>query len=94
MIVLFGLGDGTFQPGVLHAVWDQPRWVEVGDINTDGHLDLAITNSGSDSVSTLLNTCRWARSPLTQPDRQRPSERSRAHRDASDPPAPAAGGAG
>ncbi len=35
---------------------DAPRSVAIGDLNGDGRPDLAIANTGSDSVSVLLNT--------------------------------------
>ncbi|HMA34775.1 MAG TPA: FG-GAP-like repeat-containing protein [Chloroflexia bacterium] len=55
--VLLGNGDGTFQSRIDFAVGHAPDALAVGDFNGDGKLDLAIANSGSNSVTVLLNTC-------------------------------------
>jgi len=54
--VLLGNGDGTFTPapGSPIAVGTSPYGVAVADFNGDGKPDLAICNSGSNSVSVLL----------------------------------------
>ena len=44
--VLLGNGDGTFQPQVTYAVGSSPDAIVAGDFNGDGHLDLAVANSG------------------------------------------------
>jgi hypothetical protein len=44
----------SFAPAVDYAVGDMPRSVIVGDFRGDGHLDLAVANIGSDTVSVLL----------------------------------------
>ena len=49
-----GIGDGTFQPPVTLPVQQRPKFAEVGDINNDGKLDLAIANEVSNSVTVLL----------------------------------------
>src|SRR5207302_10976233 len=53
--ILLGRGDGTFQLENGHPLGninlDAPFGIAAGDFNHDGHLDLAVTNSGS-SVST------------------------------------------
>jgi hypothetical protein len=54
--ILFGNGDGTFQPRVDYGTGLGPSSVAVGDFNGDGNLDLAVTNSGSNSVSIFLNS--------------------------------------
>jgi hypothetical protein len=51
--VLLGNGDGTFQPAVNYAVGAAGA-LAVGDINTDGKLDVVILNNGLASVSVLL----------------------------------------
>jgi len=55
--VLLGNGDGTFfasasNPSV--ADGDIPASIALGDLNGDGKLDLAVTNSGANSVSVHL----------------------------------------
>ncbi|MFZ4402051.1 MAG: T9SS type A sorting domain-containing protein [Bacteroidales bacterium] len=37
-------GTGTFDPVMLYTV-NTPKWVEVGDLNADGHLDIAVVAS-------------------------------------------------
>jgi hypothetical protein len=54
--VLLGNGDGTFQP----ARWVNlgqgagPQSVAIGDFNRNGRLDLAVANTGSNTVAVLL----------------------------------------
>jgi len=52
--VLLGNGDGTFQPHTDYGAGLQPVSVAVGDLRSNGKLDLAVTNFGSSSVSILL----------------------------------------
>jgi hypothetical protein len=54
--IFLGNGNGTFDPASTPtvAVETAPRGVVTGDFNGDGKLDLAVSNSGSDSVSILL----------------------------------------
>jgi hypothetical protein len=54
-VVLIGNGDGTFQPPVDYTVGLQPASVVVGDFNGDHKPDLAVSNSGANTVSILLN---------------------------------------
>jgi hypothetical protein len=54
--VLLGNGDGTFQPAVTYSSGGyQPFSVAAGDVNGDGHPDLLLVNSGSNTVGVLLN---------------------------------------
>ncbi len=52
--VLLGNGDGTFQTAVDYLVGAGPVAIAAGDFNGDGSLDLAVSNSVSNSVSILL----------------------------------------
>ena len=52
--MLLGNGDGTFQAGSNSSAGTNPVFVAVSDFNSDGKLDVAIANSGSDNVSVLL----------------------------------------
>jgi FG-GAP-like repeat/FG-GAP repeat len=52
--ILFGNGDGTFQPSVNYSAGTFPTAVAMSDFNGDGNLDLAISNQNSNNVSILL----------------------------------------
>jgi FG-GAP-like repeat/FG-GAP repeat len=52
--ILLGNGDGTLQAAQSYSVGVFPEAVAVGDFNGDGHLDLVVANSGSNSTSILL----------------------------------------
>jgi hypothetical protein len=54
VVVLMGIGDGTFQAPVPYAVGTAPASVAVGDFNHDGYADLAVVNQTSGNVSVLL----------------------------------------
>lgn len=51
--VLFGNGDGTFQPVMTYDV-SQPQSIAVGDMDGDDIPDLAVANYGFSSMSVLL----------------------------------------
>jgi len=44
----------TFAPVVSYPVGSNPYWIALADFNADGNLDVAVTNSGSSTVSILL----------------------------------------
>ena len=53
--VLLGNGDGTFEAPTSYGTGGLlPISVAVGDLNGDGKLDLAVTNSNSEAVALLL----------------------------------------
>lgn len=50
-----GNGDGTFQPKIDYSSGNGPVSVSAGDFNNDNKMDLIVANSGSNTVSVLLN---------------------------------------
>jgi FG-GAP-like repeat/Divergent InlB B-repeat domain len=54
--VMFGKGDGTFQPNVDYGVGANPYAVVVGDFNGDGNPDLAVTSFGGMCSSQCEST--------------------------------------
>ncbi len=46
VLVLLGMGDGTFQTAINYGAGAGPQSVAVGDFNGDGKLDLAVANIG------------------------------------------------
>lgn len=53
--VMFGNGNGTFQPRVTFEVAVNPQEAQAVDLNGDNSLDLAVVNAESHSISVLLN---------------------------------------
>src|SRR5437588_547738 len=45
--ILLGKGGGTFGAAQSYAIGNNPTAVTVGDFDSGGHLDLAVTNGGS-----------------------------------------------
>jgi hypothetical protein len=57
LAVLYGKGDGTFQPPSYYDVLSLfPVGVAAGDFNIDGGVDLAVITASPDSLAILLNT--------------------------------------
>jgi hypothetical protein len=54
IFVLLGKGDGTFKNPVAYAVGKQPGYLTIGDFNGDGIVDLAVSNSGDNTVGVML----------------------------------------
>lgn len=57
--VFMGNGDGTLDSGVNYSVGDYPIYINRGDFNEDGKMDLLVTNNGTDgspegNISLLL----------------------------------------
>ena len=53
--ILFGNGDGTFQPHVDYLFGEFPFGIAAANLNGDGGSDLAVANNESGTVSGLLN---------------------------------------
>lgn len=54
---------GTFGAATNYSVATNPRYTAIGDVNGDGYADLAVSNSGSNTVSILFNTGNGAFAP-------------------------------
>ena len=52
--ILWGKGLGTFAPGGTYSTGPGPSSIAVGDVNSDGFVDLAVTDSGG--VTLLLGS--------------------------------------
>jgi hypothetical protein len=50
--IYLGNGDGTFRRGARYTLGPGTVWDAVADFNGDGHLDVAVANSGSDTHGT------------------------------------------
>jgi hypothetical protein len=57
--ILFGNGDGTFQPAINHTTGLYPEALVVGDFNGDGKADLVVVSSCSDSSCTQGEMAVW-----------------------------------
>ena len=53
--VLRNNGDGTYAAKVDYGVGSEPNDISLGDIDSDGDLDIAVTNYYSNTVSVLRN---------------------------------------
>ena len=63
--ILFGDGAGSFSPGPNITMGSRPSSVAIADFNADGKQDLAITKSGSLSLSIVLGDNTGAFGPVT-----------------------------
>ena len=54
--ILLGDGNGTFSSPVIYSMSNNagPACIAVGDLNSDGHLDLAVTNHDASNIAILL----------------------------------------
>ena len=52
--VYLAQGDGTFKPPIKITGGMQATFITKGDVNSDGHLDLLVTNPLSDSLTLFL----------------------------------------
>jgi hypothetical protein len=55
--VLFGNGDGTFQPKVNYQTGNGPQTAGVGDLNGDGKADLVVVDWVDQSLDVMLSAC-------------------------------------
>ena len=68
--VLLGNGNGTFQDPVFYTVGtatNTPTSLTTGDFNRDGKLDVALANTGNNTVSIFLGDGTGALTPLGSP---------------------------
>jgi len=74
VIVLLGNGNGTFHPIVQNAsiirngVDHGPKAIIAGDFNQDQRMDMAISNSQSDTITVLLGSTDGTFQPLSDPN--------------------------
>jgi hypothetical protein len=74
VIVLLGNGNGTFHPIVQNTsivrngVGDGPKAIVAGDFNQDQRMDMAISNSGSGTITVLLGSTDGTFQPLSDPN--------------------------
>lgn len=53
VLLMLGNGDGTFSAPQNFCVGKSPSAIVTADFNNDGYSDLAVTNAGDDTISTL-----------------------------------------
>jgi hypothetical protein len=56
--VLFGRGDGTFDPADSYNAGDGPAGLAVGDFNGSGNMDIAVANVGNSTLSVLYGNSK------------------------------------
>ena len=54
LAIFLGNGDGTFVAGPVYTTVSYPYSVTVADFNHDGHLDLAVSNDGDNTIAVFL----------------------------------------
>lgn len=74
VLVLLGNGNGTFHPifqnssVVRNGVETGPKAIVAGDFNQDQRMDMAISNSGSGTITVLLGSTDGTFQPLSDPN--------------------------
>ena len=56
--VLLNAGGGTFPTQVTYATGSCPNDIATADFNRDDHPDLAVANTGDQTLGILLSVCR------------------------------------
>src|SRR5262249_42507914 len=71
--VRMGNGDGTFGPAATYPTGNGPEFIRIGDVNGDGHPDLATANFNSNDATVLINNGNGTfKPPLSFPAGARP----------------------
>jgi hypothetical protein len=72
--VLFGNGDGTFQPMVNYPAGVAPVSIIAGDLNADGNRDLVVSNADGKTLSVMIgNSDGTFRAATSYPTSKQPS---------------------
>ncbi len=54
--VMLNNGDGSFADRVVYSTWQNPSHIVIGDLDSDGDLDIAVANSSSGNVGVYINS--------------------------------------
>jgi hypothetical protein len=76
IVTFVGVGaitNSSFSPRVDFATGSYPRGVAIGDVDGDGKPDLAVANTGSNTVSVFRNTQMTPHATIPSPDTAPPS---------------------
>ncbi|CAF3234253.1 unnamed protein product, partial [Rotaria sp. Silwood2] len=54
--IILQYSNGTFASPIIYSTGSlsSPRWVTVGDVNNDNHLDIVVANSGTNNIGIFL----------------------------------------
>ena len=65
--IMAGNGDGTFKPPVTFATGNDPVSLAVGDLTSDGKLDIVTANDGTQGYSTSYGYYQYRYTPAVPP---------------------------